>query len=502
MPRTDRRLSACEEPLKKGTTMSSAPARHTKIVCTLGPASRSPQVLRELLLAGMDVARLNFSHDTPEGHAAAIRTLRAQAKALGREVAIFADLQGPKIRTNCFPGGAIHLERGARVSVVHSEKDGAPGLITTRYFPLVRDAVAGDRLLLNDGFIELRVVAREGEGLTCEVVNGGELKDRRGINLPGVKLDVPAMTEKDLSDARFALAHDVDFIALSFVRSARDVEQLKAVIAEQPRRVQVIAKIEKPEALDELDAILKVTDAVMVARGDLGVELGIEKVPAAQKQVIRQALCHGVPVITATQMLESMVVSARPTRAEVSDVANAVFDGTDALMLSGETSAGAYPVETVRIMGEIIDAAERQQVFFNFDDWHILDSSSSALGMSLGKAARLFAEQTGAKAMSCLSDTGNAAIRLTAQRPQIPVYMFSRHTDSVRRMGLVRGARGILLEEPLPPGRVFPGMESILLERGCVQRGDVVVYTAGISQNRNVSTNTIHIRTAGEDAAS
>jgi pyruvate kinase len=279
------------------------------------------------------------------------------------------------------------------------------------------------------------------------------------------------------------------------------VQQLKELIAREQRHTQVIAKIEKPEAVDALDSILKVSDAVMVARGDLGVELGIEKVPAVQKQVIRQALSHGVPVITATQMLESMISSPRPTRAEASDVANAVFDGTDALMLSGETATGSFPVDAVRIMREIIVNAEGQKFFFNFDDWEILDSSSSKLGMSLGKSARLFAEQCNAKALACLSDTGNAAIRLAAQRPQVPTYMFSLRQDSVRRMNLVRGAYGILLERPLPVGHVFPAMESILLERGYIRPGDVVVYTAGISLKENVTTNTIHVRTAGESNA-
>ncbi len=479
--------------------MTPASRIKTKIVCTLGPASRSPAMVRELLLAGMDVVRLNFSHDTQESHAEAIRTVRAEAKKLGREVAIIADLQGPKIRTNSFPGGAILLERGATVRLHHSADEGAPDLITTKYLPLIRDSAVGDRILLNDGFIELRVTAKDARGLACLVVHGGELKDRRGINLPGMKLDVPAMTEKDVADARFAMAEDIDFIALSFVRSARDIEQLKALIATQGRRIQVIAKIEKPEAIEELEPILHATDAVMVARGDLGVELGIEKVPSAQKHVIREALSHGVPVITATQMLESMISNARPTRAEASDVANAVFDGTDALMLSGETATGKFPIESVRIMREIIANAENQKFFFNFDDWNILDSSSSRLGMSLGKAARIFAEQCNAKALACLSDTGNAAIRLTAQRPQVPTYMFSRHLDSVRRMSLVRGAHGILLEGPLPVGRVFPEMERILREQGLIQDGDVVVYTAGIALAHSVTTNTIHIRTTGED---
>jgi pyruvate kinase len=467
--------------------------RKTKIVCTIGPATCTPEKMHELLLAGMDVARFNFSHGSQEEHAKGIRVVRAEAEKLGREVAVMADLQGPKIRTNNFPGGAIELVDGTEVRIAFSDQDGGPGLITTKFEPLVRDSAVGDRVL------ELKVVRKGPDGLACLVVHGGELKDRRGINLPFVKLDVRPMTEKDFSDARFALANDVDFIALSFVRSARDVCQLKDLIDQQARPVKVVAKIEKPEAVEDLERILQAADAVMVARGDLGVEMGIEKVPAIQKRIIREALCHGVPVITATQMLESMIVSPRPTRAEASDVANAVFDGTDAVMLSGETSTGRFPIETIKTMVQIIDDAEQQPVFFNFDDWHILDSSSSKQGMSLGKSARIFAEQMGAKALACLSDTGNAAIRLTAQRPQIPVHMFSTSLDSVRRMGMVRGAYAVHLKEPLPPGRVFPMMESLLVERGLIAAGDVVVYTAGISTANTVTTNTIHIRTTLRD---
>jgi pyruvate kinase len=447
----------------------------------------------------MDVARFNFSHGTHEDHARGIEAVRAEAKKLGREVAIFADLQGPKIRTNGFPGGAIELTDGAEVRIACSEADGAPGLITTRFLPLVRDSTVGDRVLMNDGLLELRVTGKDAEGLVCTVVHGGELKDRRGINLPFVKLDVRAMTDKDVADARFALAHDVDFLALSFVRSGRDIFQLKELIDEQSRPVQVIAKIEKPEAVDDLDAILRAADAVMVARGDLGVEMGIELVPGVQKRIIREALRLGVPVITATQMLESMISSPRPTRAEASDVANAVFDGTDAVMLSGETSVGRFPVETVRTMAQIVEQAELQPVYAHTDDWQILDSSSSGQGMSLGRSAHLLAEQMGAKALVCLSDTGNAAIRLTAQRPQIPVLVFSTHLDSVRRLSLVRGAFAIHLTETLPPGRVFQMMESLLVERGLLKEGDVAVYTAGISMARAITTNTIHVRTTLRD---
>ncbi|MBN1962424.1 MAG: pyruvate kinase [Deltaproteobacteria bacterium] len=479
--------------------MSLSLYRKTKIICTIGPSTFTPEMVRELLLAGMDVVRFNFSHGSQEEHAKGIALVRAEAEKLGRQVAIIADLQGPKIRTNNFPNGAIELLDGTEVKIVHSQEDGAPGLITTKFDPLVRDSTIGDRILMNDGLIELVVERKDAEGLVCSVIHGGELKDRRGINLPFVKLDVSAMTDKDIADARFALAHDVDFIALSFVRSARDIFQLKDLIDQQTRPVQVIAKIEKPEAVEDLEQILHAADAVMVARGDLGVEMGIEKVPAVQKRIIREALCHGVPVITATQMLESMIVSPRPTRAEASDVANAVFDGTDAIMLSGETSVGKYPIDAVKIMVQIAEDAEKQEVFFNFDDWQILDSSSSKQGMSLGKSARLFAEDMQATALACLSDTGNAAIRLTSQRPQIPVYMFSTRLDSVRRMNLVRGAYAFWLQDSLPPGKVFPMMESLLVERGLIKAGDIVVYTAGISLNHAVTTNTIHIRTALRD---
>jgi pyruvate kinase len=474
--------------------------RETKIVCTIGPATANETMIRELLVAGMDVARLNFSHGEQEQHRQAVELLRREAKSLGRELAIFADLQGPKIRTNDFDGGEITVENHEEIRLIHSQDNGRAGLITTKFFPLVRDTNVGDRILLNDGLVELKVVAKDSSSLTCTVVKGGLLKNRRGINLPGVKLDVPAMTEKDLSDAQFALGLDIDFIALSFVRRAADIVLLRELIEKAGRsnEIQVIAKIEKPEAVEDISEILKVVQVLMIARGDLGVELGIEKVPGVQKRIIREAIRHGVPVITATQMLESMIQNPWPTRAEASDVANAVFDGTDAIMLSGETAVGKYPIETVRIVRNILVEAEHQTFGNGGGEWQILDSSSSRLGMSLGKAAHLFAQQMGAKAMACLSDTGGAAIRLTAQRPKIPVFMFSEHLAAVRRMALVRSAHGLLLDEALEPGEVFPRMEALLLKKGLIRKGDAVVYTAGISLKRSVSTNTIHIRTTDE----
>jgi len=452
-------------------------------------------MIRDLLVAGMNVARLNFSHGDHETHESAITIIREEAAKVGREIAIFADLQGPKIRTNEFEGGSITVKAGDEVRVIASAGMGHPGLITTKFAPLIHDGREGDRILLDDGLVELKVTARDADGLTCRVERGGPLKDRRGINLPGVKLNVPAMTEKDHEDAEFALTLDIDFIALSFVRNASDIEQLRVLINARKPGVQIIAKIEKPEAIEDLAAILAAVDVIMVARGDLGVELGIERVPGAQKMMIREAIRNGIPVITATQMLESMITKPWPTRAEASDVANAVFDGTDALMLSGETASGDYPIESVRIMRQIIAEAERQRFETNYNNLNILDSRASRMGLSLGKAARVLAEQMGACAMACLSDTGNAAIRLTAQRPQIPVFMLSANLRAVRRMAMVRGAYGIKLVAEPAVGTVFPGMEAELKVRGLIRTGDCVVYTAGISHGNKLATNTIHLRT-------
>lgn len=473
------------------------PTRKTKIVCTIGPVSANREMIRDLLIAGMDVARLNFSHGAQSEHARVIALLREEAHKQGREIAIFADLQGPKIRTNDFEGGEITVNSGEEIRLIHASTPGHKGLITTGFAPLVHDAEIGDRILLNDGLVELKVTIKDPRGLTCVVIKGGLLKDRRGINLPGVKLNVPALTDKDRADVAFALELDIDAFALSFVRRAEDILMLKALIAAAGKDIQVIAKIEKPEALDNLKAILKVTDGIMVARGDLGVELGIERVPSAQKRMIREAIRRGVPVITATQMLESMINNPWPTRAEASDVANAVFDGCDAMMLSGETAVGRYPIETVRIMREIIWDAEQQTINHHFDEWKILDSEDSNLGMSIGKAARVLAEQTHAVALACLSDSGNAAIRITAQRPEIPVFMLSVKQRSVRRMALVRGAHGLLLARSPELGEVFPSMERELCARGLIREGESVVYTAAISSGREVATNTIHVRCAG-----
>src|SRR5258708_30447395 len=333
--------------------------RHSKIVCTIGPASCDPRILKRLLEAGMDVARLNFSHGSHAEHLACIQLLRATANELGRTIAILADLQGPKIRTGALAGGVpVTLRTGQKLTITTRKIVGDSTRVSTIFLPLHREVHRGDRILLADGLIELRVESVRLKDVNCRVVNGGALGEHKGINLPGVKLRVPALTAKDKTDLRFALAHGADYIAVSFVRRPEDVLLAKRLIRRAKKDTPVIAKLEKPEAIESLDQILKVSDGVMVARGDLGVEMSPERVPVVQKNIIARARQFRRPVITATQMLESMTENPRPTRAEAWDVANAIFDGSDAVMLSAETASGKYPVEAVGMMARIIQVAE------------------------------------------------------------------------------------------------------------------------------------------------
>src|SRR5215469_15948623 len=333
--------------------------RHSKIVCTIGPASRDPRVLRKLLEAGMDVARLNFSHGSHAEHLNCIQALRATAQKLKKTIAILADLQGPKIRTGVLAGGMpVQLRMGQAFTITTAKILGDSTRVNTTFLALPREVHRGDRILLSDGLIELRVERVSGRDVNCRVVNGGALGEHKGINLPGVHLRVPALTPKDRDDLKFALAHGVDYIAVSFVRRPEDVLLAKSLIRRARKDTPVIAKLEKPEAIENLEEILRVSDGVMVARGDLGVEMNPEKVPVVQKNIIARAREFRRPVITATQMLESMTQNPRPTRAEASDVANAIFDGSDAVMLSAETASGKYPVEAVSMMAGIIQEAE------------------------------------------------------------------------------------------------------------------------------------------------
>ena len=458
--------------------------RRAKIVCTIGPASRSPDVLRALVDAGMDVARLNFSHGSHADHAAVVADLRRIADEAGRPLAILQDLQGPKIRLGTLQGGSVQLSTGARFVLTTEEIEGDADRASTTYKALPSDVTQGDDILLSDGLLRLRVDVVNGEDITCTVVDGGHLRQRAGINLPGAELSVPSMTEKDLSDLAFGVEQGVDWVALSFVRSAADVDALKAELARLQADAGVIAKPEKPQAIDALDAIVDAADAIMVARGDLGVEMSPERVPFIQKTIIRACAAAGKPVITATQMLESMIENPRPTRAEASDVANAVFDGTDAVMLSGETAMGAHPIHAVQMMHRIVSEAERNVAAQPEMRRRARRESALSFSDAIAEAAGQVAADTKAAAIVAFTQSGFSAKLIARSRPQTRIYAFTPHRRVQRRLCVHWGLEprhAAYLERTQDMIEV---VEQQLLEESIVRAGDSLVFLAGMPSNR------------------
>ncbi len=427
-------------PWSKGSLLKQ---RRTKIVATLGPASIDADVIARLIKAGVDVFRLNMSHGHHESHRTAHERVRAAASHLGRPVAILADLSGPKLRVGQFAGGSIELVDGRAVVVTTRPITGEPGLIPSQYQALAQDVRPGDRILLDDGLMELRVESVEGTEVACTIVNGGILKDRKGMNLPGVNVSAPAFTEKDREDARFALEIGVDYMALSFVRRASDLDELKALIAADGRPTHVIAKIEKPEALEAMDEIIDRCDGIMVARGDMGVELPPEIVPIAQRQLVARARAKNKPAIVATQMLESMIEHPRPTRAEVSDVSTAVFSGADAVMLSAETATGAYPVPAVEMMDRVARQVEGRMwdegAFGSITAQDIV-SPPLQLQAAFGRAIAQLSRDLSVRSIVVLSHSGATALAVTAARPAAPILMVSSDVGTYRRANLLWGA--------------------------------------------------------------
>src|SRR5437868_9472711 len=410
--------------------------RHSKIVCTIGPASRSPRIIERLLRAGMDVARLNFSHGSHANHAENIAVIRAAANKRQKPVAILADLQGPKIRTGPLAGASpVLLRTGQKVSITTARVLGDSTRVSTVFRPLPREVHRGDRILLSDGLIELRVEQVRGRDVICDVVNGGSLGEHKGINLPGIKLRVPALTPKDREDLVFALKHGANYIAVSFVRRPEDVVLAKTLVRRAGKDTPVIAKLEKPEAIENLDAILRVADGVMVARGDLGVEMNPERVPVVQKTIINRARQFRRPVITATQMLESMTENPRPTRAESSDVANAIFDGSDAVMLSAETASGKYPVEAVSMMARIIEAAESSITEFARPARRERLEVPGTVAELICHASR----ELHMKVIAVFTHSGFTARLISRYRPLVPIVAFSPEQETRRRLGLIWG---------------------------------------------------------------
>jgi pyruvate kinase len=469
--------------------------RATKIVATVGPASDPEAVLRELIHAGVDVFRLNLSHGTREEQRSRIRALGALREETGRTFGIMADLQGPKIRLGTFEGGSAVLRTGALFTITTGPVVGNTERASTTYPGFARDVGAGDRVLLNDGAVELRVLDTDGTAARCEVVSGGPVGDRKGINLPGVRVSAPSLGEKDRDDLRFALREGADIVALSFVRSPDDVRELRAFLAENGRDLPVVAKIEKPEGWENLDAILDVSDGVMVARGDLGVEMALEKVPFIQKSTILRARRRGRFVITATQMLESMVENPVPTRAEVSDVANAIYDGTDAVMLSAETSIGRHPLEAVRAMGRIAEETERS-LEQGLPEWPGKPERTESEIVS--EAACRAARSPSVAAIAVFTMSGSTALLTTRCRPRAPVFAFTPSVAVARRLSVVYGVLPLVMPSLTATDEILAHLDRTLLSGGYLAAGDIVVVVAGLPPGRPGGTNLMRLHKVGE----
>ena len=469
--------------------------RRTRIVCTIGPSSASPATLRAMIQAGMDVARLNFSHGDAAAHREAAANVREAAAAVGRPVAILGDLQGPKIRTGPVEGTFQRLVRGRTVALVGAGGESRPGggeEIQVSHVELVHALRSGDRVLLDDGRIELAVRRVNDGRAEATVVRGGLLGERKGISVPGLPLPLPALTDKDLEDLKLAAELEVDYVALSFVRRPEDVVTCQQHITGLDRSIPVIAKLEKLEAIRNLGAILEVADAVMVARGDLGVELRLGELPAVQKDVIDRANRAGVPVITATEMLESMVTSNRPTRAEASDVANAIWDGTDAVMLSQETSIGAHPVEAVRAMARICIAAQKHPAFERARQvWR----EPGQVGGAIAHAAAATATELQAKVIIAFTESGTTALRCSKARPSMPVIAASPHEEVLRRAALYSGVVPMLVKPGRDTDQMIANATAAAVESGMVRRGDRVVVVAGVPVGRPGQTNLLKVET-------
>lgn len=475
--------------------------RRTKIVATVGPACSSEEMLQALLKQGVDVFRLNFSHGGHAEKATVIEHIRDLSRRQNRAVAILGDLQGPKIRAGLMKDGELDLVEGSEVVITTREVLGEGTLIPTVYQDLPRDVVPGNRILLDDGLMELKVLAADGDNVRCRVISGGRLKDRKGINLPGVKVSAPAVTEKDLQDLDFCIRHQLDYVALSFVRRAEDVETVKTIVAGRESGLRVVAKIEKPEAVDNFEAILEQADAVMVARGDLGVEISPEKVPLIQKRIIRQCNAAGKPVITATQMLESMVGNPRPTRAETSDVANAILDGTDAVMLSAETAAGSYPLESVNVMVRVACDVELEQQIHKRGFRSIDGNGQPLITEAIGQGAGRIAETVGAKGILAFTQTGSTASLVAKYRPGLPIFAVTPSHLVRRRLALYSGVRSIRVDIQGTTESQIISVEKAILDSGYLQAGDVVVITMGSPLSNPGTTNLLKIHRLEGSAA-
>jgi pyruvate kinase len=486
-------------PPNGGSPETAARVRRAKIICTIGPACDSDEMIRDLMLAGMDVARLNFSHGTHSEHARRIERLRRVAHQLKRTICILQDLQGPKIRTGVLKDGKnITLKPGALLTITPRKVAGTAALISSDFPELAREVAPGARILLSDGRIELKVRAIHGDDVECEVLNGGTLGEHQGINLPDTSMAVPSITEKDKRDLEFGLKHGVDVVAMSFVRSADDIQAGKNLMREFGKSVPVIAKLEKPQAIDRLEEILEAANGVMVARGDLGVEMRPEQIPIIQKLVIQRSAVWRKPVITATQMLESMTENPRPTRAEASDVANAIFDGSDAVMLSGETARGKYPLETVAMMSRIVQEAENAMTRLPHAPRRRHEDHRYSVAETICESIAHAAEDLPMGAIAVFTESGNTARMLSKHRPKVCIYAFSRKPEVCNRMNALWGVHPVHAEEWESAESMLRTAEKELISKGLLREGDVLGLVAGTKLTSG-ATNFMRLHTVGEN---
>lgn len=472
--------------------------RRTKIVATIGPATQSRENLRAAIMAGMNVARLNFSHGKHEDHLQVIRNLRELSSELRAPVTILQDLQGPKIRVGRLENGSIELAEGEEVVITTETVLGKPGLIPTDFKELPRSARVGNRIMLDDGLMELKIERVEDQKVYCRVVFGGTLKDRKGMNVPGGDLAIECMTEKDLRDLDFGLAHGVDYVALSFVRKGDDIRQLQDIIKLKAPGTKIVAKIEMLEAIENLEEIVRLSDAVMVARGDLAVEIGQTRLPQIQKHIVQLCNKVGCPVITATQMLDSMTENPRPTRAEITDVANAVLDGSDALMLSAESASGKYPFKSIQTMHEIILEVERSgDYFYNMT----MESEFFSVAEAIGAAASLSALKLNATAIVCLTTSGRTASIISSFRPKARIIAVTHILPVLNRLELVWGIQTLVIKPYTSSDEAMHQIEEMLIKYGLVKTGDKVVLTLGVPVLERGKTNALRVYTVGREDA-
>ena len=471
-------------------------SRRTKIVCTLGPSTNTFEKIEKLYLSGMNVARINFSHGTHEDHKRSIGFLREVAAKHRYSLPVLMDLQGPKIRVGEMKDGGQMVEENSIVTLTTKNVEGSTEVIPIDYDHLAQDAVAGNQILIDDGLLELRIVKKSDQDLKAKVVVGGMLKSRKGVNLPGVRISMSSLTEKDIRDLEFGLEAGVDFVAMSFVRSAGDIQEVISRIRARGSNAAVIAKIEKPEAIDVIDDIIEETDGIMVARGDLGIEIASERVPLIQKMIIDKCRLAGKPVITATQMLDSMINNPRATRAESSDVANAVLDGTDAVMLSGETAAGKYPFEAVKAMNNIICSVEKSagSMYYNLQ-YRKPDWKEKQIIESLAYSCVTIAEHVDAKIISTITHSGNTARRIAKFRPRVPIIAFTESKIVRRQLNLVWGVDSVKIDEIFDTDKSVKMMEDYLKDNSLVSTGDRVIIATGMPIAKRGRTNMVKVST-------